>query len=56
MHSLLILYGTETGNAQDVAERIGRDAIRHRSRARVIAMEEYSLVGLQRNHFSSSNY
>ncbi|KAK9862103.1 hypothetical protein WJX84_001470 [Apatococcus fuscideae] len=26
--SILVLYGTQTGNAQDVAERVGREAHR----------------------------
>ncbi|KAI9316606.1 hypothetical protein BX666DRAFT_2019230 [Dichotomocladium elegans] len=38
---LLILFGSETGCAEDVAERIGRQARRRRFRARVLAMDNY---------------
>ncbi|KAI8144941.1 hypothetical protein BJV82DRAFT_606828 [Fennellomyces sp. T-0311] len=38
---LLILFGSETGCAEDVAERIGRQARRRRFRARVVAMDDY---------------
>ena len=43
---LLVLYGSQTGTAQDVAERIGREAWRRRFSARVLAMDDYSLSGL----------
>lgn len=43
---LLVLFGSQTGTAQDVAERIGRDAWRRRFSARVLAMDAYSLAGL----------
>jgi sulfite reductase alpha subunit-like flavoprotein len=42
--NILILYGSETGCAQDTAERIGRQARRRHFRARVIAMDEYDRV------------
>lgn len=38
---LLVLYGSQTGTAQDVAERIGREARRRHFRARVSSMDEY---------------
>ncbi|KAJ8655971.1 hypothetical protein O0I10_008411 [Lichtheimia ornata] len=38
---LLVLYGSETGCAEDVAERIGRQARRRRFRVRVVAMDDY---------------
>ncbi|KDQ16442.1 hypothetical protein BOTBODRAFT_107008 [Botryobasidium botryosum FD-172 SS1] len=41
--SLLVLYGSETGTAQDAAERIGREALRYHFRTRVVAMDEYSI-------------
>lgn len=41
---LLILYGSETGCAQDTAERIGRQARRRHFKARVMAMDEYDRV------------
>lgn len=33
---LLILYASQTGNAQDAAERVGREAERRGSPARVV--------------------
>lgn len=42
--SLLILYGSVTGNAQDVAERIGREAIKRGVVTRLMAMDAYPLV------------
>ncbi|RUS29978.1 hypothetical protein BC938DRAFT_479992 [Jimgerdemannia flammicorona] len=42
--ALVILYGSQTGCAQDVAERIGREARRRHFRARVVAMDEYDKV------------
>jgi sulfite reductase alpha subunit-like flavoprotein len=41
---ILILYGSETGCAQDTAERIGRQARRRYFKTRVIAMDEYERV------------
>lgn len=38
---LLILYASQTGTAQDVAERIGREARRRHFRARVLPMDQY---------------
>lgn len=45
--NLLILYGSETGCAQDTAERIGRQARRRHFRTRVMAMDEYDKVRQQ---------
>lgn len=42
--SLLILYGSETGCAQDVAENLGRQARRRHFKTRVIAMDDYDKV------------
>ncbi|CAN8000134.1 unnamed protein product [Ixodes hexagonus] len=42
----LILYGSQTGTAQDVAERIGRYAKRYRFRVSVQAMDEYPITDL----------
>ena len=42
--SLLILYGSQTGSAQDVAERIGRDGKRRHYRVRVCSMDSYDKV------------
>lgn len=41
---LLVLFGSETGSAEDVAERIGRQARKRRFRTRVVAMDEYGQV------------
>lgn len=42
----LILYGSQTGTAQDVAERIGRKARRYMFRVTVLAMDDYPLTDL----------
>lgn len=39
-----ILYGSQTGNAQDVAERISRQARRRRIKTSVFSMDEYDIV------------
>ncbi|RUS21655.1 NADPH-dependent diflavin oxidoreductase 1-like protein [Endogone sp. FLAS-F59071] len=44
--NLTILYGSQTGCAQDVAERIGREARRRHFRAKVIAMNDYDKARL----------
>lgn len=41
---VLILYGTQTGTAQEVAERIGREATRRYFHSRVCSMELYPTV------------
>ncbi|KAG8872449.1 NAPDH-dependent diflavin reductase, partial [Tulasnella sp. 332] len=43
---ILILYGSETGTAQDVAERIGRECLGLQLHCRVISMDIYPLVSL----------
>ncbi|XP_075532671.1 NADPH-dependent diflavin oxidoreductase 1-like [Dermacentor variabilis] len=42
----LILYGSQTGTAQDVAERIGRQARRYRFCVTVSAMDDYPVAEL----------
>lgn len=42
--SALVLYGSETGNAQDVAEEIGRLTERHRFDTTVIDLDSIELV------------
>uniref|UniRef100_A0A8C8DG80 Flavodoxin-like domain-containing protein n=1 Tax=Oryzias sinensis TaxID=183150 RepID=A0A8C8DG80_9TELE len=42
--SLLVLYGSQTGTAQDVAQRIGRQAQRRRLPVRVMALDRYAVV------------
>ncbi|KAI9030660.1 hypothetical protein CLU79DRAFT_694685 [Phycomyces nitens] len=44
--SLLVLYGSETGCAQDVAETISRQGKRRHFRTRVSAMDEYDKANL----------
>ncbi|ORX46531.1 riboflavin synthase domain-like protein [Hesseltinella vesiculosa] len=44
--SILILYGSETGCAQDVAETLGRQARRRRFKVRVLAMDDYAMENL----------
>jgi sulfite reductase alpha subunit-like flavoprotein len=42
--SLVILYGSETGCAQDVAENLGRQARRRHFKTKVMAMDDYDKV------------
>ncbi|KAL0073885.1 hypothetical protein F4703DRAFT_1894680 [Phycomyces blakesleeanus] len=44
--SLLVLYGSETGCAQDVAETIARQGKRRHFRTRVCAMDDYDKANL----------
>ncbi|KAJ1306229.1 hypothetical protein OPQ81_010935 [Rhizoctonia solani] len=44
--SILVLYGTETGNAKDASEKIGRIARRYHFSARVVAMDVFSVPTL----------
>ena len=41
---LLVLYGSQTGTAQDTAERVGRAGRRRHFRTRVMAMDSYDKV------------
>lgn len=43
---LLVLYGSQTGTAQDVAERVGREGRRRHFRMRVLPMDSYDRVGV----------
>ncbi|KAK3605906.1 hypothetical protein CHS0354_017812 [Potamilus streckersoni] len=43
---LLILYGSQTGTAQDVAERLSREAKRMHFTVRVVALDSYQVVNL----------
>ncbi|XP_049637934.1 NADPH-dependent diflavin oxidoreductase 1 [Suncus etruscus] len=43
---LLVLFGSQTGTAQDVSERLGREARRRRLCSRVQALDSYPLVNL----------
>lgn len=46
MPSLLILYGSETGNAEDVAQSLWREARLLDVPARVFGMDEYDIENL----------
>jgi len=41
---LMILYATQTGNAQDLAESLARRAIRQHFTTQCLSMDEYSAV------------
>lgn len=41
---LLVLYGSQTGSAQDTAQRIGRQAQRRQLQVRVSALDAYNVV------------
>lgn len=43
---ILILYGSETGTAEDAAERIARETRRYHFHTRVVSMDAYALVCL----------
>ncbi|XP_021506781.1 NADPH-dependent diflavin oxidoreductase 1 isoform X1 [Meriones unguiculatus] len=45
---LLVLFGSQTGTAQDEAERLGREAWRRRLDCRVQALDSYSVANLIR--------
>jgi sulfite reductase alpha subunit-like flavoprotein len=40
----LVLFATETGNAEDAAERIGRQLRRWHFRTRTVAMDVFDMV------------
>ncbi|KAM4634792.1 NADPH-dependent diflavin oxidoreductase 1 isoform 1-T3 [Polymixia lowei] len=44
--TLLILYGSQTGTAQDTAQRIGRQAQRRRLQVRVSPLDSYNVANL----------
>lgn len=48
--SILILFGSQTGNAQDVAERIGREGKLLLYQTRVLAMDAYDVTQLPQEH------
>ncbi|XP_043326111.1 NADPH-dependent diflavin oxidoreductase 1 isoform X2 [Cervus canadensis] len=43
---LLVLFGSQTGTAQDVSERLGREARRRQLNCRVQALDSYPVVNL----------
>ncbi|CAM6079491.1 unnamed protein product [Sphagnum tenellum] len=50
-NKLVILYATQTGNAQDVAERMGREARRHHLQPLVVSMHAYNPSSLPGEHY-----
>lgn len=44
--TLLILYGSQTGTAQDTALRIARQSLRRRMAVQVLPLDNYNVVGL----------
>lgn len=49
---ILVLYATQTGNAQDVAERVGREAARHHFKPVVESMHLYDPSKLPQEKFA----
>lgn len=49
---LSVLYGSQTGTAQEVAERIGREAKRRYLSASVLALDDYNVVFLSSDVYS----
>ncbi|CAG8784006.1 7250_t:CDS:2, partial [Acaulospora morrowiae] len=49
---LLILYGSQTGCAQDVAERIERQARRRLFKTRIFSMDAYDRTNLINEHLA----
>lgn len=45
-----VLYGSQTGTAQEVAERIGREAKRRYLSASVLALDDYDVVSWINNN------
>ncbi|XP_018422764.1 PREDICTED: NADPH-dependent diflavin oxidoreductase 1 [Nanorana parkeri] len=43
---ILVLFGSQTGTAEDMADRIGREALRRHFACRVEALDSYSVVNL----------
>lgn len=41
---MVVLYASQTGTAEEVAERIGRELRRRHFRAQVVAMDDYDIV------------
>ncbi|XP_063172464.1 NADPH-dependent diflavin oxidoreductase 1 isoform X2 [Candoia aspera] len=44
--NMLVLYGSQTGTAQDAAERLGREAKRHHFQCKVEALDNYQVANL----------
>jgi sulfite reductase alpha subunit-like flavoprotein len=48
---LTILYGSETGTAQEVGENIWRESKAHHFRGKVLSMDEYEIKNLVDERF-----
>ncbi|XP_053710149.1 NADPH-dependent diflavin oxidoreductase 1 isoform X2 [Synchiropus splendidus] len=44
--NLLVLYGSQTGTAQDTSQRIGRQALRRRLSVQVLPLDDYHVANL----------
>lgn len=44
--TLRVLYGSQTGTAQDTAQRIGRQAQRRQLQVQVLPLDAYSVVSV----------
>ena len=44
--ALLVLYGSQTGTAQDTAQRIARQAQRRRLQVQVLPLDDYNVVSV----------
>ena len=44
LRKVVVLYGSQTGTAEEVAERIGREARRRYIVPNVLAMDDYNIV------------
>lgn len=44
--TLLVLYGSQTGTAQDTAQRIGRQAQRRQLQVQVLPLDNYNVVSV----------
>jgi len=51
VRNLHILYGSQTGTAQDLAERIGREALRYLFDVKVVEMDDFPIASLPDQHF-----
>ena len=52
LRKLVVLYGSQTGTAEEVAERIGREARRRFIVPNVLAMDDYNIVcAFSSHHF-----
>ena len=47
---IVVLYGSQTGTAQEVAERIERDAVRRHLLVTIKPLDEYDIVCVARNY------